>query len=69
MSKREGQTCVTLMAGPNLTDLGFMKELLENGKVTPAIDKCYPLSEAAALQYVEERHVQGKVVIAVAQSD
>jgi NADPH:quinone reductase-like Zn-dependent oxidoreductase len=66
MSKREGQTFVTLMAGPNLKDLGFMKELLETGKVTPVIDKYYPLSEAAAaLQYVEERLVQGKVVIKV----
>jgi NADPH:quinone reductase-like Zn-dependent oxidoreductase len=70
MSKSEGQTFVTLMAGPNLMDLGFMKELLETGKVTPFIDKCYPLSEAAAaLQYVEERHVQGKVVITVAQNN
>jgi NADPH:quinone reductase-like Zn-dependent oxidoreductase len=67
MSKSEGQTFVTLAAGPNLKDLGLMKELLETGKVTPAIDKCYPLSEAAAaLQYVEDRHVQGKVVITVA---
>jgi NADPH:quinone reductase-like Zn-dependent oxidoreductase len=68
MSKSEGQTFVTLMAGPNLMDLGFMKELLETGKVTPFIDKCYPLSEAAAaLQYVEERHVQGKVALRVRQ--
>jgi NADPH:quinone reductase-like Zn-dependent oxidoreductase len=70
MSKADGQSFVTLMAGPNLNDLGYMKELLESGKVTPVIDKTYPLDEAAAaLQYVEERHVQGKVVIAVAQSD
>jgi NADPH:quinone reductase-like Zn-dependent oxidoreductase len=70
MSKREGQTFATLMAGPNQKDLDFMKELLETGKVTPAIDKCYPLAEtAAALQYVEGRHVQGKVVISVAQNN
>lgn len=70
MSKSEGQTFVTLMAGPNLDDLGCMKELLETGKVTPVIDRCYPLSEAvAALQYVEERHVQGKVVITVAHNN
>ncbi len=70
MSKSKGQTFLTLMAGANLTDLGFMKELLETGKVTPFIDKCYPLSEAAAaLEYVEDRHVQGKVVLGVAQSN
>lgn len=67
MSKKDGQTFVTLMVGPNLKDLDFMIELIETGKVTPAIDKRYPLSEtAAALQYVEERHVQGKVIITVA---
>lgn len=66
-SKNEGQTFVTLMAKPNLDDLGYMKKLLETGKVTPFIDKCYPLENAvAALQYVEGRHVQGKVVITVA---
>lgn len=66
-SKSGGQTFVTLTAKPDVTDLGFMKELLENGKVIPVIDRCYPLSEAvAALQYVEGRHVQGKVVITVA---
>jgi NADPH:quinone reductase-like Zn-dependent oxidoreductase len=70
MSKSEGQTFVALAAGPNLNDLGFMKELLETGKVTPFIDRCYPLSETvAALKYVEERHVQGKVVITVAQNN
>lgn len=67
MTKREGQSFVTLMAAPNLKDLGFLKELLEAGKVTPVIDRCFPLNEAtAALQYVEERHVQGKVVITMA---
>lgn len=69
-SKSEGQKFVTLMAGPNLTDLGFMKELLETGKVVPFIDQCVPLSEAAAaLTYVENRHVRGKVVITVAQNN
>jgi NADPH:quinone reductase-like Zn-dependent oxidoreductase len=70
LSKREGQTFVAWMARPNLKDLGFMKQLLEAGKVIPAIDRCYPLSEtAAALQYVEERRVQGKVVITVGHTN
>jgi NADPH:quinone reductase-like Zn-dependent oxidoreductase len=69
-SKSEGQKFVTLMAGPNLADLSFMKELLETGKVVPFIDRCVPLSEAAAaLTYVENRHVRGKVVITVAQNN
>ena len=45
-------------------DLAFIIELLEVGKVVPAIDRRYPLSEVAeALQYFGEGHAQGKVVI------
>jgi len=70
MSKSNGQTFVSLMAQPNLTDLDFMTDLLVSGKVIPVIDRCYPLHEAVtALQYVEERHVQGKVVITVAHNN
>jgi NADPH:quinone reductase-like Zn-dependent oxidoreductase len=48
----------------NQKDLIFMKELLENGKVKPVIDRTYNLSEAhEALKYFEEGHSQGKVII------
>ncbi|MGB5944455.1 NAD(P)-dependent alcohol dehydrogenase [Paenisporosarcina sp.] len=48
----------------NQKDLIFMKELLENGKVKPVIDRTYNLSEAhEALRYFEEGHSQGKVII------
>ena len=47
-------------------DLVFMKELFEAGKLVPVIDRRYPLSEVAeALRYLEEGHIQGKVVITV----
>ena len=47
-------------------DLLVLKGLVEAGKVTPVIDKTYPLSEAPeAIRYLEGRHVQGKVVITV----
>ena len=53
-----------LLARPNQNDLAFLKELLAAGKVTPVIDRCYPLSEVAeALRYLEAGHAQGKVVI------
>jgi NADPH:quinone reductase-like Zn-dependent oxidoreductase len=49
---------------PNKMDLVFMKEQLEAGKVTPTIDRRYPLSELPdALRYLEKGHAQGKVVI------
>jgi NADPH:quinone reductase-like Zn-dependent oxidoreductase len=51
---------------PNQGDLVYMKELLEAGKVVPAIDRRYPLSEVPeALHYLGEGHARGKVVIAV----
>jgi NADPH:quinone reductase-like Zn-dependent oxidoreductase len=41
-------------------------ELIEAGKVTPVIDRTYPLSEApAAIQYMVDGHARGKVVITV----
>jgi NADPH:quinone reductase-like Zn-dependent oxidoreductase len=43
-----------------------LKEFLEAGKITPVIDRTYPLSEVPeAIRYLEEGHAQGKVVITV----
>ncbi|MCH8274508.1 MAG: NAD(P)-dependent alcohol dehydrogenase [Armatimonadetes bacterium] len=57
---------VGMLTKSNREDMGFLKELLETGKVTPVIDRRYPLSEVAeALRYLEEGHAQGKVVITV----
>lgn len=48
----------------NLEDMAYVAQLVAAGQVTPAIDKCYPLEEVpAAIDYVESRQVQGKVVI------
>jgi NADPH:quinone reductase-like Zn-dependent oxidoreductase len=47
-------------------DLEVLRELLESGKVTPAIDRSYELSEIAdALRYFGEGHAQAKVVVGV----
>jgi NADPH:quinone reductase-like Zn-dependent oxidoreductase len=54
------------LAKMNNKDLVFLKELLENGKIAPVIDRRYPLSEAAdAIRYLEEGHARGKVVLTV----
>jgi len=54
----------SMLAQPRQEDLQFLNEVLETGKVTPVIDKCYPLPEtAAALRYLEEGHARGKVVV------
>jgi len=50
----------------NKEDLQYLKELIEDGKVTPVIDRTYPLSEAPeAIRYLAEGHARGKVVITV----
>jgi NADPH:quinone reductase-like Zn-dependent oxidoreductase len=54
---------------PNQQDLAFMKVLIEDGKVVPVIDRCYPLSETAeAIRYLETGRARGKVVITIANS-
>jgi len=61
-----GQKLGTFVARENHEDLIFLKELIESGKVTPAIDRTYLLSEAPeAIRYLEEGHARGKVVITV----
>ena len=60
------QKIVGMMANVNKTDLVFLKELLESGKLVPVIDRRYKLSEVpAAIRYLEEGHARGKVVITV----
>ncbi len=52
----------------NKEDLIVLKKLVESGKVTPVIDRTYPLNETPeAIGYLGEGHVRGKVVITVQQ--
>ena len=54
------------MSTPNHEDLVVLKELIEADKITPVIDRTYPLSETPeAIRYLEEDHARGKVVITV----
>jgi NADPH:quinone reductase-like Zn-dependent oxidoreductase len=54
------------LVSPKVEDLVVLKELIEAGKVTPVIDRTYPLSEASqAIGHVGEGHARGKVVITV----
>ena len=56
----------TFISMERKADLLSLKELIEAGKVTPVIDRTYPLSEAPeAIRYLEEGHARGKVVITV----
>ncbi len=64
MSENNGRKLGAVTAKINQNDLGILRELLEAGKITPVIDRCYPLSETReALRYLGEGHARGKIVI------
>jgi NADPH:quinone reductase-like Zn-dependent oxidoreductase len=66
LSRFVGQTLTTFISSENHKDLLVLKELIESGKVTPVIDRSYPLAEAPeAIRYLEQGHARGKVVITV----
>jgi len=55
---------------PNQDDLSALKEMVEAGRVTPVIDRTYPLRETAeAFRYLDQGHAQGKVIIVVANGE
>ena len=65
-SRFVSQRFVPFFATYSQDDLGALTELIEAGKLTPVIDRRYPLSEVpAAMRYVEEGRAHGKVVISM----
>ena len=66
LSRFGSQRMLPFLAERRQSDLAVLGELLEAGKLTPVIDRTYPLSETAdAMRYVEHGHVGGKVVISI----
>ena len=66
LSPLVSQKLGTFIASENAADLRVLRDLIESGKITPAIDRTYPLSETpAAIRYVQEGRARGKVVITV----
>lgn len=60
------RTFAFLFSRPDRDDLLVLKELIEEEKVSPVIDRRFPLDEVPeAIRYLEEGHTQGKVVIAI----
>ena len=65
--RQHGRTFVALPKNQDLVDL---KELIEAGKISPVIDKTYPLSDTPeAFRYLDEEHARGKVVIIVGHNN
>jgi NADPH:quinone reductase-like Zn-dependent oxidoreductase len=63
-SRFVGQNFVAILARASQADLITMHDLMKSGKVTPVIDRTYPLSEISeAIRYLETGHARGKLVI------
>ncbi len=66
LSRFVSQKLIFFISKRSQADLLFLKDLIEAGKVTPVIDRTYPLSDVPeAIRYLEEGHARGKVVITV----
>ena len=67
LSQKGGRTLGSMgIAKINQDDLAQLSELLKDGKISPVIDRSYPLSETVdAIRYVIDNHAQGKVIIEV----
>ena len=60
------QKLSTFIASENSADLKILQDLIESGKLTPAINRTYPLSQTpAAIRHVQEGRARGKVVITI----
>jgi len=54
------------LAKPNSEDLEFLRGLIEEGKIKPVIEKCYPLDQIKeAYTHVETGRTKGKVVLQI----
>ncbi len=60
------QELAPLINSENADDLIVVTELVESGKVTPVVDRTYPLGEAAAaIQRMQAGQARGKLVVSV----
>ena len=58
------QKFLVFMAKSSKEDLAILRDLMEEGKVRPVIDRRYSLSEVPeAIRYLEGGHARGKVVV------
>jgi NADPH:quinone reductase-like Zn-dependent oxidoreductase len=66
LSRLVGQRLRMLSSTPRQDDLQTLRELIEAGKVTPVVDRTFPLPETpAAIRHLLRGHGRGKIVITV----
>ncbi|MGI9288952.1 MAG: NAD(P)-dependent alcohol dehydrogenase, partial [Pseudomonadales bacterium] len=64
-----GEKFENILAELNQEDLTFLADLMQAGKLSSVIDRRYRLSESpAAIQYSEEGHARGKIIIEMEQN-
>ncbi len=64
LSRFVSQDMGMFLAELNKKDLTVLRDLMQDGKVTPLIDRRYRLSEVPeAIRYLEQGHARGKVVV------
>ncbi len=57
---------VPFLAVIRQADLLALNEMMEAGKVTPVIDRCYPLHEtAAAMRHLASARARGKIIVSL----
>jgi NADPH:quinone reductase-like Zn-dependent oxidoreductase len=66
LSPFTGQQLGSFIATENAADLAVLAELVESGKVTPAVDRTFPLEQVPeAMRYLRAGRARGKVVVEV----
>ena len=66
-TRQQGRPFVAIS---NEVDLAVLKSLVEEGKLTPVIDRTYPLIQTPeAMTHVGEGHSQGKTVVIVGHAN
>jgi NADPH:quinone reductase-like Zn-dependent oxidoreductase len=61
-----GQRLRAVISKERTEDLQYLTTLIEEGKVTPVIDRTFPLREAPeAIRYLAQGHPAGKIVVTV----
>lgn len=65
-SRFVGPTLAPVMNAENAADLRVLAGMIESGAVVPPVDRTFPLrGAAAAVQYLVDGHVRGKVAVEI----
>lgn len=66
LSPFTGQKLTAFITAEKHQDLELLKDLIEAGKLIPAIDRTYPLSQAPdAIRYLQDGRARGKLVVTI----